>query len=151
MSEKGYDLRHAREAAQIEKMKHLISQGLCAFCPENFEEYHDNPIEFQTQHWIVSKNDYPYKRTSLHLLVVSKTHVALLRELTVGARADLTEVLAQIETRWNLPSYAVGIRVGDPELNGGSVDHLHAHVVVGETGSANHEPVRFKMSSRAKE
>jgi len=147
MSDKGYDLRHAREAAQIEKMKHLISQGLCAFCSENFEEYHDNPIEFQTPHWIVSKNDYPYKRTSLHLLVVSKTHVSLLRELTTEARADLTEVLAQIETRWNLSSYGVGIRVGNPEFNGGSVDHLHAHVVVGDTDDPNHEPVRFKMSS----
>ena len=147
MTDKGYDLRHARVEAQANKMRELIEQGICAFCEEHFVEYHDNPVEFQSEHWIVSKNDYPYKRTSLHLLIVSKRHVQMLGELSAVARADFMDVLAEIEKRWGLPSYAVGIRVGDPERNGGTVEHLHAHVVVGETDDPEHEPVRFKMTS----
>ena len=147
MGNSGYDLRHAREQAQIEKMRHLIDEGICAFCEENFEKYHDNPVEFSSAHWVVSKNDYPYKRTSLHLLVVSKNHVRTFSELAPEARADFAEVLVAIEARWKLPSYAVGIRVGDPERNGGTLEHLHAHIVVGDTDDPGHEPVRFKMTS----
>jgi diadenosine tetraphosphate (Ap4A) HIT family hydrolase len=148
MADRGYEMRHARGAAQKQKMQQLIEREICAFCEEHFEEYHDNPIEFQTDHWIVSKNDYPYKRTSLHLLVVSKKHAMTFGEMSAEARADFMEAVAEIEARWKLPSYAIGIRVGDPARNGGTVEHIHAHVVVGSTDDPEHEPVRFKMSSR---
>ncbi len=144
----GYNLRAGRVKAQIEKMKALSEAGICAFCPEHFEEYHDSLIEFATEHWTVSKNDYPYEGTKLHLLLVPREHALMLGELSAAARADLAEVLVEIERRWGLESYAVGMRVGDPKRNGGSVDHIHAHVVVGRTDEAGHEPVRFKMSSR---
>lgn len=148
MTEKGYNLEAGREPAQIAKMQELIDKGLCAFCVENFEEYHDNPIEFQTEHWIVSKNDYPYRGTRLHLLVVPKRHVRMLSDMEAQMRADFAEVLVEIEKRWSLESYALAMRAGDPDLNGGSVEHLHAHVVVGATNKPDHEPVKFKMSSR---
>lgn len=147
MTNHGYDLRHARVEAQTAKMRQLIERGICAFCEEHFEDYHDHPIEFQTAHWIVSKNDYPYQGAKLHLLLVSKQHVATFSGLTREARADFAEVLVEIEARWKLPSYAVGVRAGDPSRNGGTVEHLHAHVVVGDTDNPAHEPVRFKMSS----
>jgi diadenosine tetraphosphate (Ap4A) HIT family hydrolase len=54
----------------------------------------------------------------------------------------------EIERRWALDSYAIGMRVGDPHWNGGTVEHLHAHVIVAERESLEHEPVRFKMSTR---
>ncbi|HEX3082036.1 MAG TPA: HIT family protein [Candidatus Saccharimonadia bacterium] len=144
----GYDLRHARVEAQKQKMRDLIKQGICAFCEEHFETYHDNPVEFQSEHWTVAKNDYPYTGTALHLLVVSRKHVSMFSELAPAARADFTEVLCEVEKRWKLPSYAVGIRVGEIEVNGGTVDHLHAHIVVGDVDDPGHEPVRFKMSSK---
>lgn len=147
MSEKGYDLRHARVRAQTKKMEELIRLGVCAFCEEHFESFHDHPIEFETPHWLVSKNDYPYEGAALHLLLVARKHVTTLAELSPEARADFLEVVARIEREWKLPSYAIGMRVGDPELNGSTVEHLHGHVVVGATDEPDHEPVRFKMSS----
>ena len=148
MTDSGYDLRHARVKAQTQKMRGLIDQGICAFCEEYFEKYHDNPIEFQTKHWIVSKNDYPYKRTKLHLLLIPKQHAAMVSGLSQDVRAELMEVLVEVENRWKFPSYAVGMRVGDPALNGGTVEHIHAHVVVGDNDDPEHEPVRFKMTSK---
>jgi ATP adenylyltransferase len=140
-----YNMAIGRTPEQIAKMKIFQEKGICAFCPESFEEYHDHPIEFETDHWIVTKNDYPYEHTSLHLLLVAKSHVLKLHELSVEARIDLMEAIAAIEQKFALDGYAVGMRVGDPRLTGGSVAHLHAHVIVGDGGD---ELVLFEMSSR---
>lgn len=129
-------------------MQRLHDEGICAFCPEHFTEFHDNPIEFETPHWIVAKNDYPYEHTTTHLLLVAKEHVSTLKALSREARADFMEVLARVEDDFGLFSFGVGMRVGDFRYNGGSVDHLHAHVIVGDFGDPTaHQKVRFKMSS----
>ena len=146
----GYNIDAGREAAQILKMKELAAAEICAFCEAHFKEFHDHPIEFASDHWLVSRNDYPYKHTSLHLLLIPRLHVRTLAEMPEAMRIDFMAVLLQVESRWQLTSYAVGMRVGDPHGNGGSVDHLHAHVVVGAIDEPDHEPVRFKMSSKSK-
>lgn len=144
----GYNLSSGRTPEQIEKMKKLQADGICAFCPEHFEDFHDNPIEFQTDHWIVSKNDYPYEHTTLHLLLVAKEHVQKTSQLCPAAKVDFMCVLDRIERDFDLFSFALGMRVGDFRYNGGSVDHLHGHVVVGDFSDPdNHQKVRFKMSS----
>lgn len=143
-----YNFETARTPEQIAKMKQLDGANICAFCPEHFEQYHDNPIEFQTNHWIVSKNDYPYEHTTTHLLLFAKAHVSNLQQLSASARQEFMDVLARIEQEFGLFSFGVGMRVGDFRYNGGSVDHLHAHVIVGDfSDPANHQKVRFKMSS----
>lgn len=144
----GYNFDSARTPEQIAKMQKLATSGICAFCPEHFKEHHDNPIEFETAHWIVAKNDYPYEHTSLHLLLVAKEHVQKLEELTSTARADFMETLVRVEKEFDLFSFGLGMRVGDFRYNGGSVDHLHAHVIVGDfSDPKNHQKVRFKVSS----
>lgn len=145
---KGYNLAAGRTPEQIEKMKMLQEKGICAFCPEYFIEHHDNPIEFETTYWIVAKNDYPYDHTSLHLLLVAKEHVQTVTQLSLEARNDFMQTLVRVEEHFKLPSYAIGMRVGDFHYNGGSVDHIHAHLVVGDSSDPkNHQKVRFKMSS----
>lgn len=139
-----YNIEAGRTPEQIEKMKKLAESGVCAFCWEYFIEHHDNPIEFKTDHWIVTKNDYPYKHTSLHLLLVSREHIGTMSEMTDDARIDLMKTLERIEKKFKLDSFALGMRVGDMKYNGGSVEHLHAHIVVGDKTD---NTVRFKMSS----
>jgi ATP adenylyltransferase len=143
-----YNFHTARTSAQFAKMQTLAKDGICAFCPEHFRTFHDNPVEFETDHWIVAKNDYPYEHTSTHLLLVAKEHVSKLETLSPPARHDFMDVLARIEKDFKLFSFSVGMRVGDFRYNGGSVDHLHAHVVVGDfSNPEDHHKVRFKMSS----
>lgn len=145
-----YNFDSARTSKQIAKMRHLKDSNICAFCPKYFTQFHDNPIEYETKHWIVSKNDYPYKDTKLHLLLVAKKHVRSVAGLSRVAQVDFLEVITYLEKKFNLTSYAIGMRNGDIRFNGGSVEHLHAHLVVGDVDSANHEPIRFKMSSNIK-
>lgn len=145
---KGYNLASARHEAQKQQMKDLQKRGVCAFCWESLAKEHREPIELQTDYWVVTKNDYPYDDTKLHLLLIPKEHVHILGKLSPAARADMVETVVKIEAKWKLTHYAIGMRSGDMRHTGGTVEHLHAHIVVGDTLKPNHEPVRFKMSSK---
>lgn len=143
-----YNLATARFDEQKKQMEDLQARGVCAFCMDHFDKEHREPIEYETEHWVVSKNDYPYKGTTLHLLLIPKEHVHTLSALSPAALADFSPTIVAVEKQWKLTHYAVGIRSGDMHHTGGSVEHLHAHIVVGDTAADDHEPVRFKMSSK---
>ncbi len=140
----------ARSDEQRKQMEELAKRGVCAFCRENAETEMREPIELETDTWFVKKNDYPYKRTKLHLVLIPKEHVKTLSDLSIDALHGLPEIIVTAEKKWQLTSYAVGIRSGDMTYNGGSVEHLHAHIIVGDPEHEDLEPVRFKMSSRPK-
>lgn len=147
-----YNMQSARTEAQIAKMKRLQRENICAFCPQHFGEFRDNPIELQTDYWTVSRNDYPYEGTSLHLLLIPKEHVSTMAELSQDARAEFLEVVASTEAHYKLFTYGLAMRVGDMRYNGGSVRHMHAHIIVGDFSDPdNHQTVRFKFSSVPKE
>lgn len=150
MSKAQYNLSTARSEKQSGQMADLAKRGICAFCPENISREQREPIELETDHWVVKKNDYPYDQTKLHLLFIPKEHVKTLSELSHDALLALPDIIVQIEKQWGLQHYAVGIRSGDMHRTGGSVEHLHGHIVVGDTEAEDHEPVRFKMSSKPK-
>ena len=151
MSKKaGYNFELARHKEQLQQMQDLAARGVCAFCREHIETEQREPIELETAHWIVKKNDYPYEGTSLHLMLVPKEHVKTFSELSSKAQSDFATTISKVEKKWHLTSYAVGMRSGDMRFNGSSVEHLHAHIIVGDTSNPKHEPVRFKMSSRPK-
>lgn len=147
---KGYNFDTARHESQLQQMKDLAKRGVCAFCYANIQTEQREPIELETDHWVVKKNDYPYEGTRHHLMLIPKEHVKTFGDLSVAAQQDFAHTIPKIEQQWKLTSYALGMRSGDFRFNGGSVEHLHAHIVVGDTGKTDHEPVRFKMSSRPK-
>src|SRR5436305_1763660 len=110
----------------------LQRRGICIFCPEHIKIEHREPIELETTHWLVTKNDYPYEHTTLHLLVIPKHHVSTIGELSTAAQSSFLETIAAVEQKWSLKSYALGLRSGDFRYNGGTIEHLHAHIIVGE-------------------
>ena len=144
---KNYNTKVARSDAQLEKMDELIKRGICIFCPEHIHEDSEK-IQIKTKHWMVKKNAYPYERTKLHILLISRVHVSTMSQLSKAAQMEFTQLIVRCEKQFKLVSYALGMRAGDMRCNGASMEHLHAHIVVGDTGDPNHEPVRFKMSSR---
>lgn len=142
-----YNNQAARSQEQLEKMKELAARGVCAFCPENIHEA-EGKIVFETQEWIVKYNGYPYEGTKLHLILIPTMHVKTVSELPAAIRAEFLNVVEQCEKWFDLKSYALAMRAGDMRYNGGSVEHIHAHIVVGDTNDPKHQPVRFKMSNR---
>lgn len=147
---KKYNYSGARVDAQLQRMKNLQSREVCAFCPQNITQETTSPIIFETDNWIVKENDYPYERTSVHLLLIPKEHKTTISELSPKAQAEFMKVISEIEQKYSLISYALAMRSGDMRRNGGTVEHIHAHIIVGDTDDPNHEPVRFKVSSRPK-
>jgi ATP adenylyltransferase len=142
-----YNFDAFRTADQLEKMKDLDARGICIFCPQHIGEDQEKVL-IDTPNWMVKKNSYPYKDTRLHLLLIPKEHIKTLSELSKAAQEDFIPLISRCEEEFDLKSYAVGIRSGGMKKNGGSIEHLHVHIVVGDTDNPYHEVVRFKMSSR---
>lgn len=151
MANQKYNMYVARVPKQLNQMQELAKRGICAFCPEHIRQETRTPIEIETDSWFVKQNDYPYDHTKLHLLLIPKQHIKTLSELTPAAQAEFLPLISQLEKVYKLTSYAIGIRSGDMRYNGGSVEHLHAHLIVADPGYKGPESVRFRMSQRPPE
>ena len=142
-----YNEEASRSPKQLEEMKRLNKKGICIFCPEHIHE-DKNKVEAQTKHWMVKKNAFPREHTALNLLFIPKMHVKTISELPKEAQVELLPLISKCEKEYKLKSYAIVIRSGDMRFNGGSVEHLHVHLVTGDIDNPNHQPVRYKLSSR---
>lgn len=143
-----YYIDAGRTLEQIHKMEDLEKREVCIFCEEHFKKEHREPIELETKNWLVTKNDYPYKHTKLHLIFVPKKHVNKLSELSKQARIELADLIAQIEVKYQLSSYGQFMRVGNFYYNGASVHHLHGHIVVADTDHPEFTELKVKLGSK---
>jgi ATP adenylyltransferase len=144
-----YNLEAARTAAQRAYMQELAAAGVCIFCPENVAAHQREPIEHSGTHWFVKKNDYPYEGTLAHYLIVAQQHVASFEELPDEAGAELWSIRRALARRLQGRAFGMVERSGDMNYNGGSVAHLHVHVVA--LGEAPAATVRFRLSAHARQ
>jgi ATP adenylyltransferase len=142
-----YHVAAGRGPEQRRHMEDLEAAGICVFCPEHFAAYHREPIEMEGSHWYVTKNDYPYEGTSAHYLVVPHDHVVSFDELPDEAGAELWALKRALKAKLEPLAVATVERSGDMRYNGGSVAHLHVHVVALEPVPSR--TVRFRVSARA--
>ena len=138
-----YHLDNARHPEQAERMRQLERDGTCLFCVPD-----DPQVVLATPDWVVQHNDFPYAGTRLHLLIVSRRHVPDLLDLTDAELAAFWVVGRQLRERFALGYYGLGARCGDCRFTGGTIEHVHVHLIVGDVDDPDHEPVRLKLSSR---
>ncbi len=146
--EKLYRMANHRSEEQLAEMRRLADAGVCLFCPGQLASNADNPILHLTEWWSVTRNRYPYPNARLHLLFVPAVHVSDLTDLPIAAQADFWDVLAWAKQRFALDFYGLGARCGDCAFTGGTIQHVHLHLLVGDVDNPAHEPVRMKFSSR---
>ncbi len=137
----------ARFDNQAGYMEEILNDGVCPFCPEWLDWYHDNPIVLETDHWVITKNDNPYTGTVHDILLIPIRHVEHFARLTLAEQQDFGNAVNAAIAKFGLEYGALGMRFGDMSRTGGSVAHLHAHIKVGDVDNPDHQPVRFKMSS----
>lgn len=142
-----YCLENARSPEQVDDMRALERDGTCIFCPEALRRSPEQRVLRETQHWIVTPNKYPYQGAKLHLLLVPKSHVRDLVDLPPDAFLELQAVLRWVRREYGLNFYGLGARCGDPRYTGGTIEHLHLHLLVGDVRAKNFVPVRLKLSS----
>jgi diadenosine tetraphosphate (Ap4A) HIT family hydrolase len=144
-----YNLDAARGAEQRRHMQELEAAGVCVFCPEHVAAHHREPVEHWGRHWYVTKNDYPYEGAAAHYLVVSTVHVASFDELPDEAGTELWEIKRTLKSQLAAPALATVERSGNMLYNGGSVAHLHIHLLALDAQPT--ATVRFRVSAHADE
>jgi diadenosine tetraphosphate (Ap4A) HIT family hydrolase len=143
-----YCFGNARTAEQLAEMRRLDAAGICLFCPDGLARHARQRILLRTRHWAVTPNEFPYRGTSLHLLLVPDQHAAGLLDLSEEVRQDFWQALAAVTREHKLSHYGLGVRNGDCRYTGATIRHVHAHVLVGDTEATDGPPVRMRFSSR---
>jgi ATP adenylyltransferase len=144
-----YCLEAARSEEQRGYMEGLAAAGVCIFCPEHVVTEQREPIEHMGEHWYVKKNDYPYDGASAHYLIVARRHVVSFDELPDEAGAELWAIKRRLKSQLEPVALASVERSGDMLYNGGSVAHLHVHMVALEREPST--TVRFRVSAHARQ
>jgi diadenosine tetraphosphate (Ap4A) HIT family hydrolase len=143
------EMEHARSEEQRSVMEQIKLDGVCPFCPEHISRYHTHPIQVE-EHWLWTLSRWPYKSTALHIMVISRAHAENLGDLPDGAGDELLTILKQLETDRNISSGAAFIRFGDPQYNGGSVRHLHVHMIVPDLGQEGWDKIKVTLGKNKK-
>jgi ATP adenylyltransferase len=141
-----YCMDNHRTAEQLAEMQQLESAGLCLFCPDGLQRCVGQQVLWQTGHWSVVPNKFPYRGTALHLLLIPREHANDILDLPPASQHDFWNVLAMVRDKFDLKHYGLGIRNGDCRFTGATVAHIHAHVLVGDPTSA--DEIRMRLSSR---
>jgi ATP adenylyltransferase len=142
-----YCMENHRTAEQLAEMERLEAAGLCLFCPDGLRSIARQKILFQTPHWIVTPNEFPYPGARLHLMLVPRQHVGDILDLDADGQAGFWTALGWVRERYDLTYYGLGMRNGDCRYTGATVRHIHAHVLVGDPAVAATTPVRMRFSS----
>jgi diadenosine tetraphosphate (Ap4A) HIT family hydrolase len=137
---------HARTPEQIALMQKIIADGVCPFCAEYFRKYHPKPVLKETDHWFFTENMSPYVGTKYHFIFVYKpAHITTPSELPPEALVDLHHLLDSAIAEYKIVGGSFFMRFGEHKYNGSSVEHLHAHLLMGDADAPGHEPVRVKL------
>ena len=142
-----YYLPNARSQDQHDEMVRLEEGGLCLFCPEGLQGS-DKIIYGSNSSWTLTSNDYPYVGTLHHLLLIPTRHVIALEELIADELGTMKDLIWLAKNKFDFDSYGLAVRNGNPAFTGGTIRHLHFHIVVGNPNAE--EPVKVKLSSRPK-
>jgi ATP adenylyltransferase len=142
-----YNFEAARGSEQLARMRELEAEGVCIFCPEHAGRYQREPVEHSGEHWYVTRNDFPYEGTAAHYLIVARRHVSTFAELPDEAGAELWQIRRELAERLGAAAFATIERSGDMRFNGGSVAHLHVHMVA--LDAEPEKTVRFRVSARS--
>lgn len=138
------NLEHTRTSEQKKVMEQIVHDGVCPFCQEHFLKYHTKPILKKGVYWMVTENAFPYNGARVHLLFVHLDH--LMHPPTSGNHlVDLFDLLAWAREKYGVLGGTLLLRFGENKYNGASVDHLHAHLIVGDADNPEHKGVRVKV------
>ncbi|HEY4493302.1 MAG TPA: hypothetical protein VJB98_01645 [Candidatus Paceibacterota bacterium] len=125
------NLDNSRLDEQRRVMETIVAEGHCPFCLENLTKYHKEPVLKESDYWILTKNQWPYEGTRIHLLAIAKSHYEKLSELPSKAGEELISLMQWAEREFAIAGGSVFMRFGDMEYTGSTVKHIHAQLISG--------------------
>lgn len=114
-----------------EVLQRISDTGECPFCEDHLFREHSEPIIVQNEFWLVTKNQYSYPAAETKLLIIFRDHITSFLDLPKIAWTDLHEIYKRLIQEESLVGSTLLLRQGDPARTGGSVEHLHFHVIAG--------------------
>ena len=122
----------SRTYSQFLDMLDKIRNGICPFCPQNFDAEKNEELASAGEGsagWRLWRNPYPLAHTSDHLVLAPVRHISHLKDMQ---RADWLCVgqLMTANTIVNAPGGGLVWRFGDPAYHAGSIRHLHANIII---------------------
>lgn len=139
------NLDNARLPEQRRVMEDIESNQDCPFCPDYLDKYHKEAILKKGAHWILTRNQWPYKNTDLHLLAIAAYHAERLSDLRPGSFDELQDQMVWAEEEFGVVAGGIAMRFGDVSRNGATVRHLHTHLIVPALDKPINQKVRFKI------
>ena len=126
------DKKNARSPDYKKSLDRIDKGGYCPLCWKNLAKEHKKPILLQTKHWVVTENQFSYKEARVKLLLIYKEHTNEFLELPEEAWLELRDIYKKIISKFKLRGSSFFSRQGDTKYTGGTVKHLHFHIITGD-------------------
>ncbi len=134
------DIGNARSKGQVDDMRDLAKAGACLFCPPGLA-LKNKRIFHLGEHWYVTPNDFPYKGTSTHVMIVPKRHVTQFTDLTLDELMELPSMIAWVNSEMDIKGATMFCRYGDTTYTGATIHHFHIHIAQGSQKTEGSVPV----------
>ena len=145
MKKKAVDVGNAnivKRDGYTETLEEIAAGGFCPFCKEHLFKHHRRPILYESKYWLVTNNSWPYDGSQLHLLFIAQRHVEKIEDLSVAEWSDIKNLYKKIVREYEIKGATFFIRSDDVEITGATVNHLHAHLIVGCQRTADAKPIK---------
>lgn len=139
------NLAHGRVGKYNKLLVRIIKDGVCPFCAKNLKRYHKKPIIKKTKYWTLTTNQNPYQGLKVHLLFIHQKHLIKLSQLTSEEWLDLSKLASWAEKKYRIAGGTFFMRFGNTNYTGASVNHLHAHLIVGGKNAPDCKPIKIKV------
>lgn len=122
-------LTRARRLKQYVSMIEDYRAGKCSFCDPLGPQ---NVVIHEVDGWRMWENPYPEPNAALHLVLAPARHIGTDRMPSVEDFTARGKLFAWARERYGDRMRGGGelMRFGTPELNAGTILHLHSHIMV---------------------
>jgi diadenosine tetraphosphate (Ap4A) HIT family hydrolase len=120
----------------------IVADGFCPFCEEHLFKHHRQPLIYKGRYWLVTENSWPYKGSRFHFLFIARQHIEKTEDASSAMWSELQRLYRKLTKCHQIKGATLMVRSGDTKITGATVNHLHAHLVVGTSRTKKTKPIK---------
>ena len=125
----------------VKTLDAIADGDFCPFCEEHLAKHHKHPILHKTEYWLLTHNAWPYGGSVFHLLFIARPHLEAIEAMPSEMVVDLHKLYQKVIAENAIMGGTLMIRSGNTAITGASVNHLHAHLIVGSPRTEKAKPI----------
>lgn len=144
------DIQNARLPHQKKVMRKIINEGYDPFSLKHIHAgtYHKAEILKEGKYWILTKNQWPYKKVKTQLMAIYKKYTENPWNLPAPAYRELFKLFAWGAKEYEIKGGAMCMRFGNTQHSGATVKRLHAQLIEPDLNNPNYKPVLFYIGGQ---